>query len=464
MLTRKRKTAGGFHLLLMAAMNLGNLSCGDSQGKIASFSTPSQELQGDKPTRTLKFTSPLQLPIQADFYSAGSSAKDIVIISPGGSIPPASMAGLAKTIAQHRHQVFVVHYFQDLAVIPTQRNNAEKFAKALKENLAQIEGLTATEKLLFARPLPIFALGHSLGAATLGETIGNVQSPFDKVIAFGASSFIQLPATVNIPTRFFYGSHDQIVDQAKIAILGQKFATKPQSVEGLNHFCIIDSDSVGSGKLREKDAPTDLTHQQCQSRLADAIEVELTISEKQVEPRNARWDADLCSLMAEELQTLAKEQNLQFRAVGENFASDFLGSAQFILSKPSFEPINETQVMNFKTLRNQEDVACKFKSLAAVAKESGQGFENEPSCSSLYRQTFAAYAVAYGYGNKALGKVEQTDFESGISWIQSKTVVTPKADGPNLGITTLQTELDGVQRYAGMKYCKIPSMNRVFVD
>ena len=206
--------------------------------------------------------------------------KGTYIISPGADIPPESMRGLAKSIASNGFVVFIVKYPFNYAIseIPIfHDNSAVNLAGIIKnKNADVINSLPKIIKDFLKNNQKVSVIGHSLGGAVLGTAIFGDSNPFDNIILYGTTSFIEgwgnePPAKAdNIAS--FIGKKDAlcISDEKKIDALKDVLELSQGTDDGgiqrssrtnryleilndLNHFCIISDKNEGSSSIRKKD-------------------------------------------------------------------------------------------------------------------------------------------------------------------------------------------------------------------
>jgi hypothetical protein len=221
------------------------------------------------------------IPRKADLYWPKTPAKGVYIVSPGGSVAPLHMRSLARQIAEHGHGVFVVHYPLDIAMfekIALQKNTAYLFANLLNDqNFDSMKGLPESIKIeLQSQKLPLRLFGHSLGGAIVGDSIFGDLSPFDQVILYGTSSFIQSNNSTQVGVsnlQIIFGENDGLsfTDPADREIFAKKygFTEKVSEIEsripgelhglhvlpGLNHFCIVNEMTSGNSLFKSRDNP-----------------------------------------------------------------------------------------------------------------------------------------------------------------------------------------------------------------
>ena len=314
--------------------------------------------------KKIAYRASLDIPVTADFYSAGPSGRDVVLLSPGGFIKASDMKSLAEAMARRGHHVFAVDYLGGVAAIPTQQNNTERLAQALRFGSFQLSGLSAEEALWFSQPHPTFAVGHSLGGATLGATIDDAGSPFDKVLLIGASSFVVQPKKPNVRVALFIGENDKRVDATKMASVEQLLSTKYQIIPKINHYCIIDGDASAREVANGKDGPTPLTTAECVEAAASAFESEFSSISLLPDGQKQRWDADICGNLGRELA--AADSATSFTPAVQRYSPPFLSGPEFAFSKPEVREVSSKKVMIVPSYVDSKSVACKFKSLAAL--------------------------------------------------------------------------------------------------
>lgn len=189
--------------------------------------------------------------------------KGHLILSPGGAIPVISMRGLAYEFMKQDLMVWVIKYPGNMGVVEEYtraKDSVETLAQALKEDLSGIHMPKRFERQL-EEGLPVYAFGHSLGGAILGDLLQGEGAFVDGVILYGVSQFANFAKDKplnDIPTLLLQGENDGVIkNEAGLDELIELFKAKQGShgyakLPSLNHFCII-TDPVGWGIIKNRD-------------------------------------------------------------------------------------------------------------------------------------------------------------------------------------------------------------------
>ena len=197
-----------------------------------------------------------------------SNAKGIMVLSPGGAIPPIAMRSLALSFAKQGYLSLVLSYPANLAILEFE-SSVRSLSKAIKSNRGM--GIAPYLQML-ASDTKIYALGHSLGGAILGRVIFSDNNPFDHTFLYGAASFLnEDPSKLSQrPVTLLFGSQEQSgkgLSQEQVLDLERLFAVEKQDdnrywngsnvwaeeIKGINHFGILSDGFVGNAKIRAKD-------------------------------------------------------------------------------------------------------------------------------------------------------------------------------------------------------------------
>jgi predicted esterase len=205
-------------------------------------------------------------------------AKKTLVFSPGAKIGSEKMSGLAKQLAAKGVVTYVVDYLTDLAIL--QQKIALELATELSRDPSRI--LESNPELLAWQKSnkEISLAGHSMGGAVLGQFVGKRESSFLKSFLFiGVSSVVGAPALSSDPNSpkvvLITGNNDGLVSSDERSSMEALFQTQTVPVAGVNHFCIADDNSVGDEAKKAEDKATDLTFEECQDAMAEAISVNL---------------------------------------------------------------------------------------------------------------------------------------------------------------------------------------------
>lgn len=205
---------------------------------------------------------------EAVVYAADTPWDSVLVVSPGGRIPPEALSVLGQTAAQAGSVVFIVRYIQDVAAIPlgNNRRRAARIAEVVRDRIDDLRNLPSVLGGTALAGLPIYGLGHSLGGAALGANGPEREGLFAGIVLFGASSLLSEPSAVVTPVDLVVGTLDGVVDRAQLPNLEILFQNTVVPVEDVNHFCIVDGE-VGDPDFRARDNPTALTQAQCVKRV-----------------------------------------------------------------------------------------------------------------------------------------------------------------------------------------------------
>jgi hypothetical protein len=205
-------------------------------------------------------------------YMPLAKATASLIVSPGAKVPISTMSGFASKLADKGVAVYVVEYVQDTAIIPTEWNRTLHLAQALNESPEKVAGLSPEMVASHKSKLSISILGHSLGGAVLGVFLDKKEAEFIKsFFLFGVSSVIGEPNPSNRNVHLLTGTEDGLVSPTERLKMETLFDVKTEFVQGVNHFCIIDSERVGNPKKRAEDKVTLLSKSQCQENLIQTL-------------------------------------------------------------------------------------------------------------------------------------------------------------------------------------------------
>jgi hypothetical protein len=208
------------------------------------------------------------------FYPASSSQiTGIYIMSPGGGIPPLTMRGFAQGLVRRGYLTFIVHYPNDLAIlekITGSNNSAINLAKIIRaKGEREINGLPSKFQNLSS--MRIIAFGHSLGGAILGEALFGSDNPFDSIVTYGTTSYVDakkrplaaksyfsflgeadglsLSDATRLPTYLAQYGFQKDLGAGRYQIPDQQ--NYLEIIPKLSHFCIVPDLSVdGFGKKK----------------------------------------------------------------------------------------------------------------------------------------------------------------------------------------------------------------------
>ena len=204
-----------------------------------------------------------------------SKAKQTIVFSPGAAIGSEKMSGLAGQLASRGIVTYVVDYVSDLAIL--QQDLAFSLAETLATDVTKVSNLGDALVTWHKSNRAISLAGHSMGGAVLGKTVGKDESKFLKsILLIGVSSVI---GTTNIqpdnsPSSkvvLITGERDGLISAAESSKMEDLFKTLTIRVAGVNHFCIADDGEVGNKDKRSQDNPTNLSFEDCQSSMAQAM-------------------------------------------------------------------------------------------------------------------------------------------------------------------------------------------------
>ena len=194
--------------------------------------------------------------------------KGIMVISPGGAIPPIAMRGLALSFAKKGYLSLVLSYPGNLAIFELESSVR---SLALAVNNHRVQAIAGYLSLL-PQDLPLFAFGHSLGGAVLGRVVFSDDNPFDHIAIYGAASFFGAdPDSLGQkPVTLLFGGQERAgegIVSSQLKTLKGLFGVELQDdgrywngsqvwveeLPFLNHFGILSDAYVGDDTLRSRD-------------------------------------------------------------------------------------------------------------------------------------------------------------------------------------------------------------------
>ena len=207
--------------------------------------------------------------------------KAALILNPGGQIPSNSMRDMAEVAVKLGYATYVVENAEDLPILPFNSDNVRELATLLVNSPEKLKNLPANMVSAQKAGLKVFAMGHSMGGAVLGNDINDSKSVLSGIVLLGVSKFSSTPEKMTVPTSFLYGEHDTVTNQSELVSLSSKLGAKSFSVPGVNHFCVISDANVGSADYRKRDGAADagLNAQGCSERVFKVLQKEKILPE-----------------------------------------------------------------------------------------------------------------------------------------------------------------------------------------
>ena len=230
------------------------------------------------------------------FYPASSSQiAGIYIMSPGGGIPPLTMRGIAQGLVRRGYLTFIVHYPNNLAIlekISGSNNSAINLAKIIRaKGEREITGLPSKFQNLSS--MRILAFGHSLGGAILGEALFGSDNPFDSIVTYGTTSYVDakkrplaaksyfsflgeadglsLSDATRLPTYLAQYGFQKDLGAGRYQIPDQQ--NYVEIIPKLSHFCIVSDLSIdGFGKKKAAEDRTGPPPRECLKTLLDKLD------------------------------------------------------------------------------------------------------------------------------------------------------------------------------------------------
>lgn len=214
--------------------------------------------------------------IKGDLYIKDvKQIKDLVIISPGGGIKSKHITSLSKEIAEYGNAVFTIDYPFGYAIL--YRNLFDHLKEMIQKKSFFIHDIQENDIDQIRATFNSFAIfGHSLGGAILGDVIKKEEGIISKIILYGVDKFTSKINVSNKKVIFLSGENDRLINFKKVVSMASESKNwSANKIEGLNHFCILDNNKIGSRLLRNKDGKTRLENKICAKRLAEIIETKL---------------------------------------------------------------------------------------------------------------------------------------------------------------------------------------------
>jgi dienelactone hydrolase len=199
-----------------------------------------------------------------------------IVMSPGAKVPAMAMMGLATRFSKEGYVVYVVDYFLQLPILPTESGKATALARALSTEAAKVEGLPKSILSAHQAGLPVSMFGYSLGAAVIADAGKEGESyGLKSIVLFGLSQLIKTPTVFSVPVTVLRGEKDGLVSDKENDVVESSFNRKQSlKVSGVNHFCIVDDPKAGDSKKRAEDLAlgggTSLSAGQCQDAVVQA--------------------------------------------------------------------------------------------------------------------------------------------------------------------------------------------------
>lgn len=395
-----------------------------------------------------------------DLYIKSAQHHDsTIIVSPGGKISAKNMRGLATHLAGKGHHVYVLEYPAKLPL--SDGDLAKNLAKTLTLEASSVPGFPYELLPALRGQKPIYLLGHSLGAAVMGDDLEERYSYFDGAILVGADNLIKTPKEVHRHVALVRGELDGLVNQSMFQKLTEQLGNPiTQTLPGVNHFCIISDMGAGDPRFRARDNPSPLTNEQCIQRVSEASDQIIRFFNRSgpTLSRSEVWDDQiLCKSLAR--QTL-DSYGLQDFIVEQK---PFRRLALFAFSKPKFQtlPNKVYQITSYRDPKGNSH-ACKFKSGEYISETLRLEFRNE-SCVDMIKPAIQRLLDENQPTNTPIPSlaIKEENVGSGPAFLTTPVSYSLEDNKLEIKLVRLLSALEGDPRYAGMNYCKFPSLYKI---